>query len=163
MSSVFTSQDLTTLIGMVGSVFFIVLLVLLILYLLTSFGLYRMAKRRSIAHAWLAWIPVVHLYILGELLDNHLWGVTGVKWILPCAAVIALWMSVLIPVNGTTYTLIYEIYMSVFYIYLICSYYKLYRLYSNHPVFYLVLTILFPFFSALFICLLSGRQVDRKQ
>lgn len=43
----------------------------LITYVLLAVGLYSIAKRRGIRNAWLAWIPVVNVWILGCLSDQY--------------------------------------------------------------------------------------------
>ena len=40
-------------------------------YILTALALYTIAKRRNIAHAWLAWIPVAQMWILGSISDQY--------------------------------------------------------------------------------------------
>ena len=39
-------------------------------YCLRSIGLYSIAKRRGIANAWLAWIPVAWVWVLGSISDQ---------------------------------------------------------------------------------------------
>ena len=39
-------------------------------YVLSAIGLYTIAKRRGIAHAWLAWIPVAWVWVLGSISDQ---------------------------------------------------------------------------------------------
>ena len=39
-------------------------------YFLRSIGLYSIAKRRGIANAWLAWIPVAWVWVLGSISDQ---------------------------------------------------------------------------------------------
>ena len=39
-------------------------------YVLGAIGLYTIAKRRGIAHAWLAWIPVASAWVLGSISDQ---------------------------------------------------------------------------------------------
>ncbi len=43
----------------------------LVSYILGSFGHYRIAKRRGIHHAWLAWIPIGKSWILGCISDQY--------------------------------------------------------------------------------------------
>ena len=61
--------------GVVLAVLVIVLLVMLALsfvsYVLGAVGLYRIAKRRGIHHAWLAWIPVGNAWLLGSISDHY--------------------------------------------------------------------------------------------
>ena len=42
----------------------------LALYILQALGLYTIAKRRGIAHAWLAWIPFGSAWILASISDD---------------------------------------------------------------------------------------------
>lgn len=46
-------------------------------YVLTSLGLYTIAKRRCIDHPWLAWVPVAKLWLLGSLADQYRYVVKG--------------------------------------------------------------------------------------
>ena len=41
------------------------------LYVFRSWGLFTMARRRGIQKAWLAWIPMLHLWVLGSLSDQY--------------------------------------------------------------------------------------------
>lgn len=41
------------------------------MYVLMSLGLYTIAKRRGIEHAWLAWLPVGSTWILGSIADHY--------------------------------------------------------------------------------------------
>ena len=47
------------------------------LYVLQAIGLYTIAKRRGIRHAWLAWVPVACLWILGGISDEFKTRITG--------------------------------------------------------------------------------------
>lgn len=40
-------------------------------YLLMAWGLYGIAKRRGISNPWVAWIPVLQLWILGSISDHY--------------------------------------------------------------------------------------------
>ena len=60
--------------------FFVAILILFLLvvlaisvasYVLGAIGLYRIAKRRGIHHAWLAWIPVGNSWLLGSVSDHY--------------------------------------------------------------------------------------------
>lgn len=53
-------------------VYFLVMLAIsLIPYIFTSLGFYTIAKRRGIGKAWLAWIPIGQLWILGSISDQY--------------------------------------------------------------------------------------------
>ena len=45
----------------------IVLLCCLVGWILSSVGLYKVAKRRGIRNAWLAWIPIGSEWVLGSV------------------------------------------------------------------------------------------------
>ena len=42
-----------------------------VMYVLNAVGLYRIAKRRGIHHAWLAWVPVGCNWLLGSISDHY--------------------------------------------------------------------------------------------
>ena len=42
----------------------------IVCYVLGSIGMYSIAKRRGISHAWLAWVPVVNVWVLGSISDQ---------------------------------------------------------------------------------------------
>ena len=49
----------------------IVLLCCLVGWILSSVGLHKIAKRRGIHHAWLAWVPVGSSWLLGSISDHY--------------------------------------------------------------------------------------------
>ena len=49
----------------------IVLLCCLIGWIFSSVGLHKVAKRRGIAHAWLAWLPFGREWVLGSVSDQY--------------------------------------------------------------------------------------------
>ena len=50
---------------------FVIVAVSLAAYVLQSVGMYSIADRRGIRNAWLAWIPVGNLWILGSISDQY--------------------------------------------------------------------------------------------
>lgn len=46
-------------------------------YVLTSLGLYTLASRRGIGNAWLSWVPVLNVWIVGSLSDQYQYVVKG--------------------------------------------------------------------------------------
>lgn len=40
-------------------------------YIVTSYSLYKIAKKRGIANAWMSWIPVLSKYIVGKIADEY--------------------------------------------------------------------------------------------
>jgi len=59
-----------------GAVFMVITTLLSFLfsvgiYILASYSMYCIADRRGIRHAWMAWIPVGNLWILGSIADHY--------------------------------------------------------------------------------------------
>lgn len=46
-------------------------------YVLRSLGLHSIAKRRGIAHPWLAWLPVADMWIVGSISDQYRYVTRG--------------------------------------------------------------------------------------
>jgi len=46
-------------------------------YVLSALALYTVAKRRGIRKAWLSWVPVLNVWILGSLSDQYRYVVKG--------------------------------------------------------------------------------------
>ena len=46
-------------------------------YVFTALALFTIAKRRGISKAWLAWIPVADMWILGSISDQFRYVVKG--------------------------------------------------------------------------------------
>ena len=56
-------------------------------YVLSSMALYTLASRRGISKAWLSWVPVLNIWIIGSLSDQYRYVVKGQyrskrKWLL---------------------------------------------------------------------------------
>ena len=49
----------------------------LAIYVFTALSLYTIAKRRGIEKAWLAWIPLVNVWVLGSISDQYQEAVSG--------------------------------------------------------------------------------------
>lgn len=43
----------------------------LVSYVLRSLGMYTIARRRMLAHPWMAWVPVLDLWTLGSISDQY--------------------------------------------------------------------------------------------
>ena len=52
-------------------------LVSLAVYVFTALALYTIAQRRDIRKPWLAWVPVVNVWILGSISDQYRYVVKG--------------------------------------------------------------------------------------
>lgn len=51
---------------------FIVILLCIGLFFVKAIGLYRLAQRKEIEHAWLAWIPFAQTYLYAEIIGQEL-------------------------------------------------------------------------------------------
>lgn len=62
--------------SMIGSGIFNGLL-MLVFFIFTAIGLYTIAKRRGIDHAWMAWVPVLNSWTLGCISDQYQYLIKG--------------------------------------------------------------------------------------
>ena len=74
----------------------VMILVAIALYILFAIGLMKMAQNKGIANAWLAWIPIAQLYIMGKIIGSFKifdWEIAKAELWLPvgAAASIVLW------------------------------------------------------------------------
>lgn len=65
------------ILGVLVIVLLLALVIGIVMYIFQSIGLYTVAKRRGIHHAWLAWIPVGYQWILGSLSDQYQYVAKG--------------------------------------------------------------------------------------
>lgn len=68
---------LSWMLGALLVVAVIALAVSLVTYILQAAGIYAMAKRRGVKHAWLAWIPIGQYWVAGSLSDQYKQSVKG--------------------------------------------------------------------------------------
>lgn len=57
--------------GLVMIVYLLAMAFSIVRYVLNAVGMYRIAKRRGIHHAWLSWIPVGNSWLLGSISDHY--------------------------------------------------------------------------------------------
>lgn len=57
--------------GLVMIVYLLAMAFSVVSYVLNAVGMYRIAKRRGIHHAWLSWIPVGNSWLLGSISDHY--------------------------------------------------------------------------------------------
>lgn len=68
---------------MLGIILFYVIYMLIMggfaiaMYVLRSLGVYTIARRRGLKHAWFAWVPVADHYLLGCVSDQYQYVVKG--------------------------------------------------------------------------------------
>ena len=88
-------------------VFYLIVLVFAIVsYVLSSAGMYTIAKRRGIHHPGLAWVPIANTWILGSISDQYQFVAKGKvrsrrKLLLTLNIIIAL-MPAAMTISGTT-------------------------------------------------------------
>ncbi|MBU8906481.1 hypothetical protein [Desertibacillus haloalkaliphilus] len=64
-------QFLTTFVHTALTLTILVILIILNSYLFGTYGLFKIAKRQQVPCAWLAFIPVVNLWLIGEVISKQ--------------------------------------------------------------------------------------------
>ena len=135
------------LVAILGVVLLVLGIIGLILYILMSVGLMRMAQRRGIENAWLAWIPIANMYILGKLVKEisiFEIKISNLELILPVGSLVIGALSA-IPLVGWAAGLAWLILN-------IAVMYHLYRMYRpDSATLYTVLSVIFAFLIPVFI------------
>ena len=74
-------EILSGVLGFTGGVVFVLYLVMLafsvVSYVLSSIGIYTIAKRRCIRYPWLAWIPIGNIWSMGCIADQYQYVTKG--------------------------------------------------------------------------------------
>ena len=65
------------ILGILGIILLTALLFGLLTYILSSVGLYTIAKRRGIENPWMAWIPMANYWTMGCISDQYQYVVNG--------------------------------------------------------------------------------------
>lgn len=119
----------------------------IVVYILTAIGLSKLAQKQNIPNAWLAWIPIAQLYIIGMIIKEIKLGTTTIPrmdLVLPLGA-IAVGILSWIPAIGWLIGICY-------YAMVIYSLYLLYGLYvPDQALLYTILSALGLFFIFIFI------------
>ena len=117
---------------------FILLAVMIVFYVLKSLGVMAMAANKGIENAWLAWIPIADLYILGSIVEEmDLFGnrLTNLGMWLPVIMVGGIILE-MIPIIGMLVGLAILVFFLLFS-------YQLFSMYSpSQAVLFTVLSIL---------------------
>ena len=71
LPTVGTDEEAMIVLGVMLVFLGIVLVCCLVGWILSSVGLHKIAKRRGIAHAWLAWLPIGREWVLGSVSDQY--------------------------------------------------------------------------------------------
>ncbi len=111
----------------------------LVNYILMSLGLMTMAKNQSIDNAWLAWIPIANMWVMGKVIRTIDLGekkFEQAELILVIAYAISIVVSA-IPVIGQLYTIALLV-LSVL------VFFKIYKMYApGSEVLYTILSFVF--------------------
>lgn len=140
--------------AIVASFFLIFLVVGVVIYVLGSIGLYTMAKNKRIENAWLAWIPIVQLYIMGKIIRTLKIGeyeIPQVEVVLP-----------LIAVGGTIFSPIPLIGGLIGIVALIIELFALHKLFTiyrpDQAIVYLIISVVLPFMGPVFIFIMRNDE-----
>ena len=138
--------------AVMGAFFIFFFLIGIAMYVLGALGLYTMAQRRQLENAWVAWVPVAQLYILGKLIQSLRIGsfeVPQIELVLPGFAVAGVFLG-MIPVIGQIVALVSMV-VSLFALYKLFSMYR-----PDQATLYLILSIVLPFMGPVFIFLMRN-------
>lgn len=130
-----------------SGLFIFLLLVSIAIYILSSLGLYKLAKNRNIENPWLAWIPIANLYVLGKLVGSLRIGdleIPMLEIVLPVGALVSYLLNP-IPIIGFIVSILYTILVLL----ALFNLYKIYR--PDSAVLWIIISIIFPFMTAVFI------------
>ncbi len=116
-------------------------------YIFTALGLYKIAQKRGEENAWLAWVPIAQLYIIGKIVVEEKFGtfvLPRMDLILPLGA---LGVAVLawIPVLGQLIAIAYAV-VAVYALYLLFKKYV-----PEQAVLYTILSAIGLFWIFIFI------------
>lgn len=124
----------TAFLGFLFVLMGIALLVSLVFYLMFAFGLKKLAEREGIEHAWFAFIPLLQLYLMGEIAQDKV-SVQGLpQWLLWGAIgnVLLSWIPV-----------INILVMFVYYILIVVTLYYIFDKYSKNALIFTIFSFLF--------------------
>lgn len=152
-------NDYTAMAGLMAifGIFFVFIAgIALVTYILSAIGLYTMAVNRNIENPWLAWIPIVQLYIVGKLIGELKvinYDVPQPEIVLPISAIVAAVGSG-IPVIGFFITIA----CTVIYFFAL---YRLFYLYKpDKAQLYIILSIVLPFMGPVFMFMLRNEKAN---
>ncbi len=140
--------------GFIMTYLIVLVIYAIIAYIFTALGYYTMAKNKGIDHAWMAWIPIVNNYLMGEIIDDVVAigdnKIPYAKWVLLFAPFVVAVIAA-IPYIGLIISVLYSVYVYF-------SLYRLYKLYNeDKAVLFLVLSIIFAIAIPFFVFALRNR------
>jgi hypothetical protein len=144
------------IIALFGFVIFLVFAAAsIVLYLLMALGLKKLADNRNIENSWVAFIPILQLYIMGLLIEKlEIFGfeIPELSLVLPVLTLITPLVSKI--------SLVGSIYSIAVYIVFAFALYKLYKLYApENAQIYIILSVVLPFMGPIFIYLIRNNEL----
>jgi hypothetical protein len=130
----------------------------IVFYVLMSLGLYTMANNQDIEHAWLSWIPIAQVYIIGMLIRKIVIGgyeIPYTPFVLLGATILPLWLSEVAFLGPILFLAAAVLFLFAMY--------KLYDIYGGNPVFMLIVSIILPFMGPIFIFKLRNEEPEITQ
>lgn len=125
----------------------------LVMFLMISYSYYKMAKKEGIDNAWLAFVPVANLYIMGKIAkDNCSTKDPEVKL---CAGYGIMLVLMIIPIIGQILSFVLSIYLMIV---AFKVQYAIFDKYSEKATLYLILLIIFPIVIPFILLSLSNKQ-----
>jgi hypothetical protein len=144
------------IIALFGFIIFLVIAAAsIVLYLLMALGLKKLADNRNIENSWVAFIPILQLYVMGlliEKLEIFDFEIPELPLVLPGLTLITPLVSKIPFVGG--------IYSIAVYIVFAFALYKLYKLYvPENAQIYIILSVVLPFMGPIFIYLIRNNEL----
>jgi hypothetical protein len=148
-------DDPGMLLMMGGLLSLVVLVVGIALYLLFAIGLYGLARNERTGYEWLAFIPILQLYILGKILKQIRIGTYNIPQlelvlpIAPVAVTIACRILEIIPLLGWLLSVLLNIAYAVFCIIVLYNFFRRYK--GEKAVLMTVLSVVLFFMGPIYI------------
>jgi len=122
-------------------IWFILILICLTLYLLQALGLYGMGKNAEAKHNWIAFFPILSMYVVGKIIKKIKIGKYALPYpeiILPATVLACFFLTDLGMIGALLRLCIAILY--------VISFYQLYALYRTNriAVLYTVISIIIP-------------------
>jgi len=149
-----SEQALFGLFAVLGGFLIVIFIILIAMFVLRALALYTMAKRKNIANAWLAWIPLAQEYILGMILNKKITVTSTIS--IPYAQWILVGLNVL---TAATYDneVLSSIVLIISLVITVLALLRLYKLYApDKAVLYTVLSVVIPITSPIIMMMIRN-------
>ncbi len=145
----------------------VILTLYIAVYILYIFGIFRMAKRRNIKNSWIAFIPIINSYILGQIVNPLKIGnktITNTPVLLLIIHLTYFILRIALPLLTTLFPYIsffsicctHMLIILVWLLFLLI-YYKIYQIYTKKPLTFTLLSII-PMLAPIFIFLFRNNK-----